>query len=180
MSNPAPGDLELVRSFVNTRDIDEDVEELGSPAALADWLTAHGLLEPGGRATRADLDDARALREGLRAVLLHHGGGPADPGAATALERAARRAQLSVSFGEDGAASRVPLAGGVAGALGRILAVVASAQADGTWPRLKACPADDCQWAFYDKSRNRSAVWCSMEVCGNRAKVRSFRERHTR
>jgi predicted RNA-binding Zn ribbon-like protein len=178
MSNPAPGDLELVRSFVNTRDVDDDVEELGSPAALVDWLTAHGLLDRRGRATREDLEDALALREGLRGVLLHHGGGPAAPGAAAALEHAARRAQLSVRFGEDGEARHGPLAGGVAGALGRILAVVAAAQADGTWPRLKACPADDCQWAFYDKSRNRSAVWCSMEVCGNRAKVRSFRERH--
>ena len=62
-------------------------------------------------------------------------------------------------------------------ALGRLLAVVAAAHNDGTWLRLKACPADDCQWAYYDRSRNRSAVWCDMGVCGNRQKVRSFRER---
>jgi predicted RNA-binding Zn ribbon-like protein len=43
---------------------------------------------------------------------------------------------------------------------------------------LKACPADDCQYAFYDRSRNHSAVWCDMKVCGNRAKVRQFRTRH--
>jgi predicted RNA-binding Zn ribbon-like protein len=62
--------------------------------------------------------------------------------------------------------------------LGRIVALVAAAMADGTWPRLKVCLADDCQWAFYDLSRNRSAVWCDMRVCGNRHKVRAFRERH--
>jgi predicted RNA-binding Zn ribbon-like protein len=66
----------------------------------------------------------------------------------------------------------------VEGALGRLLAIVAGAQDEGTWTRLKACPADDCQWAYYDRSRNRSAVWCDMRSCGNRHKVRSFRERH--
>jgi predicted RNA-binding Zn ribbon-like protein len=80
-------------------------------------------------------------------------------------------------FGADGAARLEPLAGGVDGALGRLLARVAAAQDDGTWARLKVCPADDCQVAFYDTSRNRSAVWCDMAVCGNRQKVRSFRER---
>jgi predicted RNA-binding Zn ribbon-like protein len=49
---------------------------------------------------------------------------------------------------------------------------------DGTWDRMKACRADDCEWAFYDSSRNRSGTWCSMEVCGNRAKARAFRARH--
>jgi predicted RNA-binding Zn ribbon-like protein len=50
--------------------------------------------------------------------------------------------------------------------------------AEGTWERLKVCPAHDCLWAFYDSSRNRSGHWCSMKVCGNRAKARSYRERH--
>src|SRR3712207_8580100 len=46
--------------------------------------------------------------------------------------------------------------------------------------RLKACPWDSCQWAFYDQSRNRSGVWCNMAVCGNRAKVAAHRsEEHT-
>ena len=49
--------------------------------------------------------------------------------------------------------------------------------ADGTWSRLKACRAGTCRWAFYDHTRNRSGVWCTMDVCGNRTKVRSFRER---
>ena len=49
----------------------------------------------------------------------------------------------------------------------------------GAWRRLKACPADDCQWAFYDRSRNRSRTWCKMDVCGNRSKVRTFRERRS-
>jgi predicted RNA-binding Zn ribbon-like protein len=49
--------------------------------------------------------------------------------------------------------------------------------ADDTWNRLKACRLDNCQWAFYDTSKNRSRTWCSMKVCGNRAKARAYRER---
>jgi predicted RNA-binding Zn ribbon-like protein len=51
---------------------------------------------------------------------------------------------------------------------------------DGSWQRVKACRADDCHWAFYDFSRNRSGTWCDMAVCGNREKVRSYRERAPR
>ncbi len=60
---------------------------------------------------------------------------------------------------------------------GHLLAAVHAAQADGSWSRLKLCAADDCARAFIDRSRNRSAQWCSMATCGNRAKVRAFRAR---
>jgi predicted RNA-binding Zn ribbon-like protein len=67
----------------------------------------------------------------------------------------------------------------VRGALGRILAEVFAGMADGTWERLKACRADGCRWAFLDTAKNRSRAWCSMQSCGNRAKVAAYRERHT-
>jgi predicted RNA-binding Zn ribbon-like protein len=44
--------------------------------------------------------------------------------------------------------------------------------------RLKSCPADDCGWLFLDESRNRRRKWCSMEICGNRAKARRHYHRH--
>jgi predicted RNA-binding Zn ribbon-like protein len=65
----------------------------------------------------------------------------------------------------------------VAGALGRILAEVAGAMRDETWLRMKACRAEDCRWAYLDTAKNRSRAWCSMSSCGNRAKVRAYRER---
>jgi predicted RNA-binding Zn ribbon-like protein len=180
MSNPAPSALETVRAFVNTRDIDDDVEELAAPARLAGWLAEHDLL--GGaasvRATQADLRHAIELREALRAHLLSHHGEPLDPAAVQTLDAAARRARLTLRFTGPGATALEPEAGGVDGGLGRLLAIIDAAIEDGTWQRLKACPADTCQWAFYDTSRNRSAVWCDMRVCGNRAKVRGYRERH--
>ncbi|MEA2143428.1 MAG: hypothetical protein QOI64_1858 [Solirubrobacteraceae bacterium] len=181
MSNPAPGSLETVRAFVNTWDIDDGIEQLEAPAALAQWLAEQGLTGGDGatrpRATAADLRRAIELREALRAHLLAHHDQPLPDDAAATLDAAARRARLTVRFSGADETTLEPEAGGVDGALGRLLAIVAGAIEDGTWQRLKVCPADTCQWAFYDASRNRSAVWCDMRVCGNRAKVRGFRER---
>lgn len=176
MSNEAPEQLELVRSFVNTFDHDEGTESLADPKALAAWLEDNGL--GAADVTAADLARARELREALRAILQHHGGMELDPAAPRVVDDAAARAELAVAFDDHGHAVVQPRARGVDGALGRLLVTIADAQRDGTWARLKACPAEDCQWAFYDRSRNRSAVWCDMKVCGNRHKVRSFRERH--
>jgi predicted RNA-binding Zn ribbon-like protein len=60
----------------------------------------------------------------------------------------------------------------------RILGAVLTAVADGTWSRMKACAAQDCQYAFYDHTRNRSARWCDVAGCGVRARMRSYRRRH--
>jgi len=173
---PAPGDLELIRAFVNTRDVESGRDDLATPAALGAWLAAHGLRAGGARP--ADLRRAVALREALRAVLLANNGGP-EPGDAAlgALADAAGAARLGLAFAPDGTAVLRPAAEGVPAALGHLLAAVAAAQAAGTWARLKVCAADDCRWAFYDRSRNRSSLWCSMQVCGNRAKVRAYRAR---
>jgi predicted RNA-binding Zn ribbon-like protein len=48
---------------------------------------------------------------------------------------------------------------------------------EGSWQRLKACGLDTCQWGFFDNSKNQSGHWCAMQVCGNKAKARAFRER---
>jgi predicted RNA-binding Zn ribbon-like protein len=48
---------------------------------------------------------------------------------------------------------------------------------NGALDRVKECSADDCRWLFLDTSKNRSRQWCSMENCGNRSKVRRFRDR---
>ena len=68
MSNAAPEQLELVRSFVNTYDHEDDTEKLPDPGALTAWLDSNGLGAP--KATVADLERARELREALRAEQL--------------------------------------------------------------------------------------------------------------
>jgi predicted RNA-binding Zn ribbon-like protein len=174
----APGDLERVRMFVNTADLEEGGEQLTTYAALAEWLVGHGLASEGLRATRGDLRRAVALREGLRAILLAHNlGQPPEADAVGTLEDAARRARLRLRFDELGGPLLEPEAPGVAGALGRLVAIVHASIAEGIWERLKVCREHTCEWAFYDHTKNRSGTWCNMQVCGNRAKARAFRER---
>lgn len=60
--------------------------------------------------------------------------------------------------------------------IGQILAVVVEAAGDGSWQRLKACREHRCEWAFYDRARNRSGRWCSMAVCGTRSKMQTYRQ----
>jgi predicted RNA-binding Zn ribbon-like protein len=174
----APGELEHVRAFVNTLDKDPDTEELTSPAALATWLGERGLLAPDATATDADLAHAIELRQALRAVLIaHNESAPAPPYACSVLDETVCRAGLRLRFDDRGDAVLEPQAGGVDGGLGRLLAIVHGAIAQGTWQRLKACRLHSCEWVFYDHTKNRSGAWCNMDVCGNRAKARAYRER---
>jgi len=173
---PAPGRLALVQSFVNTVDREHGPDLFDEAAGLRDWLGARGLLEPGATVGDAELEAARELREALRTLLLANNGEPHDQGAQAVLERACRRARLEAAFPADGAAL-VPRSEGVDAALGRILAAAFAAMLDGSWKRLKACPREVCGWAFYDRSTNGSATWCSMRVCGGRVKAGAYYRR---
>lgn len=176
-SQAAPEQLELVREFVNTREYDPDLESIPTPAALAEWLAGHGLLDPGVELGDDDLRRAHELRDALRSLLLSNNGAPLDPAAVTTVNAALGGAPLAVRFDGAGRPELAVEASGLDAAIARLGAIVYEAKIDGTWDRLKVCAADDCRWAFYDRSRNRSGTWCSMKVCGNRAKVRSYRER---
>ena len=176
----APGELELVREYVNTLDIEAGTEALRTPAALGEWLSGHGLAPSGLRPTAAELRRAVAVREALRAILLSHGDRSPEPADAwLVLDDQLTRARLQVRFGADGEALLEPAGDDADGALGRLLAIVhgALAQPD-AWRRLKACRLHTCEWAFYDHTKNRSGAWCNMAVCGNRAKARAYRQRH--
>jgi predicted RNA-binding Zn ribbon-like protein len=173
----APTELEVIRSFVNTGDVETGEDELSSPEALGAWLVHQGLLDAPVMPRRAEILRAADLREALRVLLLANNGVRRDFPAAVVLERAAARAQLRLRFAPDGSAVLEPGRGGVDGALGRLVVIVARAMESGTWSRLKACRAESCEWAFYDHTKNRSGVWCTMEVCGNRTKVRAYRAR---
>jgi predicted RNA-binding Zn ribbon-like protein len=176
----APGELATLQQFVNTRDLEEEIELLEAPADLRRWLAHHELAAPSTRIGEDDFRRALAVREAFRAVLHSNNGAPLDRGAIETLDAAARDAELTVRWDESGDAALVPARSGLEGAFGRLLAIAYRARVEGTWERLKACPEHTCGWAFYDHSRNRSSTWCSMAVCGNRAKARAFRERRAR
>jgi predicted RNA-binding Zn ribbon-like protein len=170
------GSTDLIRDFVNTRDLLEAGEALATPAELAAWCVEHGLAEPTARATAADLRRAIELREALRRLLRANNGVEVDTaGAFSVLDDVVCRARVGLRC-RDGALSLVPAVTGISGALGALVAAVHTASADGSWPRLKACRASDCEWAFIDHAKNHSRAWCSMRVCGNREKARLFRQ----
>jgi CGNR zinc finger protein/putative stress-induced transcription regulator len=164
---PAPGRLALVQRFVNTVDLEHGREQLHSPARLRTLLVELGMLDAGVRVTEPDLERALEIREGLRGLALANNQG---------VEDSVLEAELIVRIdGRDGVLE--PARRDVDGALADLVGIVYTAMADGTWSRLKACRREVCLWLFYDRSRNRSAVWCQMAVCGNRTKTKAYRAR---
>lgn len=166
--------------FVNTRDIETQVDAIGDPKALEKWIAASST---GIGAPKVDAEGHRrvlALREALRALLRANNGGVAADEDLAALHDAAARARYRTSVGSDAVLRIDPDGDGLDAFEERLLLAIERIQALGGWARLKACPAEDCQWAFFDSSRNRSRTWCSMDVCGNRSKTRRYRGRRAR
>jgi predicted RNA-binding Zn ribbon-like protein len=182
---PAPGALALVQAFVNTHydlEFHHGAEVLDTPRALADWFADAGLIATPGPVLEADLQRALTMRESLRT--LARDGVASTAAASLSLKRlnaVAAGARVEVRFSARGPQFVAAPGAGVPGAIGVLLAVTAQALVDGSWSRLRICPAEHCGWAFYDHSRNRSGRWCSMSVCGGRAKARAhYRRRRAR
>ena len=171
----APGNLELVRDFVNTLDVLPGTDEIGDPASLASWLADHRLVPTPPTLTDEDLARARSLREALRVFLLANAGFPLSSEAAETFDDAVGSARLRARVDEAGRLELLPVeADGMEHAIGRFVSIVFAAQQDGTWSRLKACA--ECHWALYDHTKNRSAAWCGSQ-CGTRVRARRHRRR---
>ncbi len=174
----AAGELGLVQAFVNTADLAPRNEHLKDCRALADWFVAHGLMAEAQAVEESDVKHAIAVREAMRAVIGGNTGQRIFPVDVATLNEAALQSRLRMRFGADGRPRLEPEASGAVGALGRLVAALYSAMREDGWERLKLCGADDCRWAFYDRSKNRSSRWCDMASCGNREKARRFRRQH--
>lgn len=153
-------DVELVLAFLNTRDAETGTELLADTRTWQAWCTDHGYLEAG------DAAAARQVRDLMRTAIAN-----GDAVATTSATVAHWPVRVDLTTG-------VPVVRGD-DAVGGVLTAAARLVTAGEWDRIKICPAEDCLWAFFDRSRNRSRTWCSMRVCGNRKKARSWRERHT-
>ena len=161
--NAAPGPLRTVQQFVNTVNCESGEDWLAS------WLEAQDVTGSPG-----ELDRARTVREALRQLLYANNLQRLEGAPLPVLAGAAGRAGLTIDFVGLELVSR---AQGVDGAVGRVLAISYLAMLDGSWARLKCCRNHHCRWSFYDYSKNRSASWCSMQLCGNRRKTRDYRAR---
>jgi predicted RNA-binding Zn ribbon-like protein len=171
---PAPGELGVVQSFVNTNDIEGRRDRAGRPELMSSWLREHGLVDADHELDGAGFVRLVTVREALRALALANNGFPLEGEQVEILNRAARGA-LEIDFSGQGVVS---VSGeGVDGAVGKLLAPVVEAMRSGDWARMKACSRDACRWVYYDHSRNRSSSWCSMAICGNREKTRAYRRR---
>lgn len=178
-TSPAPGDLELVRAFLSLHDHEQGDPD-GLPPSLESlrwWLASRSLVEEEDAVKDQDLAWALRVRDALTAKVRENMGEPPDAKATEFLNRAAEQTGLRVCFGcgDDG-----PIhvdATGVRGAIGRILGSAFLAELDGRWERFRVCHDPGCSSVFFDGSKNKSGKWCSMSACGNRAKVRAFRER---
>jgi predicted RNA-binding Zn ribbon-like protein len=172
-------EVDLVVEFVNSRDVEERTDALADPAALPAWVAEHTELAV---AADGDVDpDAHRrlleLREALRDLLRANAGEEGLEVDLSPLREAAAESRYSAALAADGRVCINADGDSVQALEARVLLAMELIQLLGAWPRVKACAADDCQWAFYDTSRNRSRTWCSMEVCGNREKTRRYRGR---
>ena len=166
-----PPHVELLLAFTNSVDKEEQTDDLTTPAELTRWLTANRLLERG-RANAADLASARGMRDAMREAMRgHHDGVPRGQ----RLDTVAAGYPVVLDCTTEPPGLR-PAQSGIPGALAHLVVAVNAAAADDTWRRLKICAADDCQWAFFDASKNRSRTWCEWG-CGNKEKTRNYRAR---
>jgi predicted RNA-binding Zn ribbon-like protein len=170
---PAPMPLLVVQGFLNTRDVEDETDLLAELAPARGWLVEAGLLDPAAGLTASELEQARDVREAIRALVEEGDEHRLEP-----LRELAEthRAQLTVA---DGGAIGLANARSedLGDALFELLLIIHRAQRDGTWARLRVCANAECQWAFYDRSRNQQGSWCNMAVCGNRHKNRELRAR---
>jgi predicted RNA-binding Zn ribbon-like protein len=168
-----PEAIAVVRDFVNTTDHETDTDELTTAAELTRYLVREGLLARATRATSDDLALALRLRSGLRRALEQNHDGGTEP--MPDLSGALRDLPVQLDWTEAGPALR-PTVSGIRGALSLIGLAAHQAATEGIWWRLKICSSDECEWAYYDHSKNRSRSWCEYG-CGNKMKTRAYRAR---
>jgi predicted RNA-binding Zn ribbon-like protein len=164
--------------FAYTGGFTEGAATIDTPAALDAWI-AERFPGVAGAASDRDLRDAVALRASIARI-------------ATAIGHARVPAAEDVDVVNLFAATAdIPpaLSGGSRQAgrsrarVGQSLSVMAREAvelfAGDNTERIRECAADDCELLFYDESRSNNRRWCSMQRCGNRAKVRAHRGRAT-
>ncbi|MEZ4502175.1 MAG: CGNR zinc finger domain-containing protein [Dehalococcoidia bacterium] len=165
----------LLLAFLNTTFA--GTERIATPADYSRWLREHGVLPAGTHLNAHDVEVAHRLRDALRSVIRGNACGDVDPNDVPTLNGFAATLPLRVRFTPSGGVNLEATESGVAGFHAAVLGAVFREELRGEWRRYKLCRNPDCEWAFFDESRNRSRLWCEMQTCGARAKMRAYRSR---
>jgi len=176
----APGPLLAVQGFANTYSYEYDEELLADPEGSRRWLAGAGLIGKKTKISARDQEEILELRAAVRAMLDANHHGSSAKAAVKTLRRLAAEHPVEFEVTDEGAVELdLRPAKSASEFIGQTIGIINQAQVRDEWKRLKICLADDCRWAFYDRSKNLGGNWCRMEVCGNRTKNRKYRRKST-
>lgn len=177
-TKPAPVDLGILQDVVNSSDIVAQADEWEDLDGLRRWLELRGI----GSASVNGAGHRRAVRfrEALRALLAANNGARGDEDARRIVAEESAALSLTADLSDQQRPALVAHGEGVEALLGRVVAALYTAQADGRWPRMKACANSECRYAFWDATKNRSGRWCTMRLCGSQSASRAYRKRQRR
>ncbi|MFF3390052.1 CGNR zinc finger domain-containing protein [Streptomyces sp. NPDC002669] len=156
------------------------VERLPDPGRLDDWLAANEIVVGSEHSTPADLYLAQRLREAIHRI----GTAVAHDEATTETDRAVlnrllRDEQLCPELTRTGLRWQPVTGHHVRGALSRIAHDAVTLLGGPRRGQVKTCQNPDCRGLYVDTSQGQNRRWCSMNICGNRAKKARFRSPRT-
>jgi len=177
--------------------VDTPIDWLDDGDGLLKWLAqaklvpANALNEVKARAMPGELDtiavQARALREWFRAFVRKHMGRSLTPKALnelgplnSLLERDEAFSQISRHRHSDGARPELRMMRRWRSPESLLLPIgeaLAKFVCEEDFANVKACEGHSCTLVFADRTRRRARRWCSMAICGNRAKQAAHRNR---
>jgi predicted RNA-binding Zn ribbon-like protein len=177
--------------------VDTPIDWLDSGDGLLRWLAqaklvpADALDEMKARAMPGELDkvadQARALREWFRGFVRKHMGRPLTPKALNELHPLNRLLERDEAFGQisrhrhnDGDRLELQMMRRWRSPESLLLPVgeaLAKFVCEEDFADIKACEGHICTLMFADHTRRRARRWCSMAICGNRAKQAAHRNR---
>ncbi|MGN9842759.1 CGNR zinc finger domain-containing protein [Nonomuraea sp. H19] len=152
----------------------ERIDLLATPADLARWTVAAGLLDAPPVVSGDDLRLAAALREAIyRLASAARAGAPYEAADRDVVNRAAQHPTASVTLTGHG----VERAGDLWAALSSAARAAAELLGGPQAALIRECEATPCTRLYIDASHRRTRRWCDMRGCGNRAKAAAFRAR---
>ncbi|WP_176081660.1 CGNR zinc finger domain-containing protein [Paraburkholderia tropica] len=160
----------------------ELIDNWQSDADVAAWLARHDLAAAAKKPrlkAHALLEAARDLRETARALIdARRAGEPLDPRALNRfLAHAPRTLELVVDESGEPRLVERHAHGTPEQVLAPLSAAVAQLVCEADFALVKQCENPECVLHFLDRTKSHRRRWCSMAMCGNRAKVAAFRRR---